>query len=184
MTPHTHFPALPVEGAPDSDVRVEAFEDLACSDCLKWRKMLDEILLPRFGDRVAFVSLDFPLSKKHPWAERAAMASRRFSSFSTEAGIEFRRFCARHCADVSLENLPERIAEFAEANDLDAEAAVLSLRSEDLLAAVRADHDEGVRRGVEKTPTVFVGESRFVETFGVAEIVGAIERALATSDHE
>lgn len=177
MQPHTHFPALPVEGRPDSPVRVESFEDLACGDCAVWRAMLDETLLPRFADRVAFISYDFPL-EKHPWAERAAMASRRFSSWSVAAGLEFRRWCLIHRADVSLENLPERIAEFAAAHDLDEETSILALRSDDLRDAVRADHAEGLRRGVAKTPTVFVGDACFVEIFRVEDVADAIEEAL------
>ena len=36
-----------VEGKPDSEVRVLIYEDLQCSDCAVFRKMLDEKLLPR-----------------------------------------------------------------------------------------------------------------------------------------
>ena len=38
-----------------------------------FRRMLDEKLLPKYGDEVAFVHRDFPLAK-HAWARQAAAA--------------------------------------------------------------------------------------------------------------
>jgi len=176
--PHTHFPALPVEGDPDSAVRVETWEDLACKDAAAWRRMLDGSILPAYRDRVCFVPHDFPLEKHH-WAEAAAMASRRFASWDSEAGMEFRRYCLTQLEDISFENLPERVADFAEAHGFDAEDAELALRSQDLRDAVRADAQAGAARGVVKTPTVFVGRIRLVETFSRKAIEAAIEAALS-----
>ncbi len=178
MPPHTHFPALPIEGSADAAVRVETYEDLACVDCAEWHKMLDNLVLPRFADRVAFVARDFPL-EKHLWAEPAAMVSRRFASWDSAAGIEFRRFCLTRRADINLENFPERIAEFAELHGFDAESAVLSLHNDDLRDAVRRDVAEGLSRGVSKVPTVFVGETRLVESFTAKQVVDAIRRLLS-----
>ncbi|NWF85183.1 MAG: thioredoxin domain-containing protein, partial [Bryobacteraceae bacterium] len=60
-------PPTRVEGNPSSPVRVVIYEDLQCSDCAAFRKMLDEKLLPRYGSKVAFEHRDFPLAK-HSWA--------------------------------------------------------------------------------------------------------------------
>ena len=177
MRPHAHFPELPVEGDPESDVRVVAYEDLQCGDCAVWRKMCDETLLPKFGEEAAFVMKDFALPK-HNWAEYAAMISRRLAVHDSRAAIDFRRYCLTHIADINLENLPDRAAEFARARGIPGSDAVLAMENADLRAAVQADYAEGRARGVEKTPTVFVGERRFVEVFGAAEVEGAIRAAL------
>lgn len=174
---HSHYPALPVEGLATSAVHVETWGDLACVDCWNWRRVLDETLIPKFGDRVAFVDHDFPL-EKHPWAERAAMASRRLASFESKAGLDFRRYCLEFRADVTLESFTDRLAEFAEARGLDAEATVMSLRDEDLRKAVQDDAEAGRARGVMKTPTVFVGNETFVEVFETDAVIAAIERRL------
>jgi protein-disulfide isomerase len=176
--PHAHFPALPVEGASDSAIRVVSFESLACGDCERWRTMLEQELLPRYGGEVAFVTRDFPL-ERHAWAGLAAMASRRFASWDSEACLEFRSYCLRRRAEISPENLPERIGEFAERHGFDVETSVMSLENEDLRQAVEADRAEGMARGVEKTPTVFVGEQAFVETMTVEEVAAAIDALLA-----
>ena len=44
--------------------------------------------------------------------------------------------------------------------------------------AVELDQAEGVSLGVERTPTVFVRDLRFIELFGVEEVVAAIDKAL------
>jgi len=177
MRTHAHYPELPVEGDPESAVRVVGFEDLQCKDCAAWRRMLDETLLPDLGGRVAFVSKDFPLPK-HNWAEYAAMISRRFAVHDSRAAIDFRRYCFTHIADINLENLPDRAAEFARARGFSGSDAVLAMENADLRAAVQADLTEGRRLGVTKTPTVFVDERRFVEVFNAAEVKDAIEAAL------
>lgn len=177
MKPHAHFPALPIEGNAKSAVVVETWEDLACKDAAHWRQQMESSLLPKYADRVAFSPHDFPL-EKHPWAEDAAVASRAFSAREAAAGIAFRRYCLENLADISVENLPERIADFALLQRLDPEEAELSLRSEDLRNAVRADAEAGRTRGVQKTPTVFVGSVEFVESFPVKALEDAIEAAL------
>jgi protein-disulfide isomerase len=64
-----------VEGNPKAAVRVIIYEDLQCPDCAVLRKMLDEKLLPKYKDRVAFEHRDVPLAK-HSWARQAAIAAR------------------------------------------------------------------------------------------------------------
>lgn len=169
--------ALPVEGAPGSTVRVIAFEDLQCKDSAAWRRMLDQTLLPRFAEAVAFETRDFPL-EKHPWAESAAVVCRRISTMDRPQSLAFRRYCYQHREEISVENFPERVVAFAEAAGLDSEAVSISTRSLDLHEAIARDVDEGRSRGVERTPTVFVDDLRFVELFGVQEVVAAVDRAL------
>src|SRR5579875_2251909 len=80
-----------VEGNPATKVRVVIYEDLQCPDCAVFRTMLDEKLLPRYGDRVAFEHHDFPLDK-HKWARPAAIISRYFTSIRPQLGIQYRQY--------------------------------------------------------------------------------------------
>lgn len=178
MHPHAHFPNLPVEGDAASTVQVVSYEDLQCGDCAIWRRMMDQTLLPEFEDRVAFISRDFALPK-HNWAELAAMVSRRLAVHDSGACVDFRRYCLTHIADINLENLPDRAAEFFAARGFPASDAVLAMENADLRAAVRADHAEGVERGVTHTPTVFVVRRSFIEIFTAEQVAEAIRAALA-----
>jgi protein-disulfide isomerase len=168
---------LPVEGNPESGVRVTAFEDLQCEDSAAWRRMLDTVLLPRFSETVAFAMHDFPL-KKHTWAMPAAIVSRRMSLVSPRQCLDFRRYCYEHLTEITAESFPEKIVAYAERAGLDPEDMSISVRNADFEKAVELDIAEGHRLQVVRTPTVMIGEERFIEVFGVGEVIAAIDKAL------
>jgi protein-disulfide isomerase len=168
---------LPLEGNPLSAVHLIAFEDLQCKDAAAWRRMLDDILLPRFSDRVAFTALDCPL-EKHAWAMPAAIVSRGMSLISSEQCLDFRRYCYDHLSEITAENFPERIVAYAEGAGLDSQDISISVRNPDFQKAVELDMAEGHRLHVVHTPTVIIGEERFIDVFGVGEVIAAIDKAL------
>jgi protein-disulfide isomerase len=167
-----------VEGKPDSPVQVIIYEDLQCSDCAEFRVMLDQKLLPKYGGAVAFVHRDFPLAK-HAWARKAAIVGRYFASVDPKLGIEFRRRALASIEQVTPENFDQKLAAFAKAHGADPAAAVAALEDAEFAAAVEKDYQEGVARGIAKTPTVLVNGSPFVETFTFEEISKGIDQAIA-----
>ena len=169
--------ALPVEGNPSSAVKVVIYEDLQCPDCADFRRMMDEQLLPRYGSRVAFVHKDFPLGK-HAWARPAAVAGRHFASLSAELAVRFRQKLMARLKEITPENFAQKLAEFARANGADPAAAARALQDPNLAALVERDVQEGVARGVAKTPTVFVNGRPFIERFTFQELAAAIDSAL------
>lgn len=168
---------LPVEGNPQSAVKVIVYEDLQCPDCAAFRKMMDAQLLPRFSGKVAFVHKDFPLSK-HAWARLAAIAGRHFAGVSAELGVQYRQWVMAHLREITPETFREKIAAWARSQDADPEAALRALDDPDLAALVERDLQEGVARGVAKTPTVFVNGRPFIERFSFEELAAAIDQAL------
>lgn len=169
---------LPVEGRPDSAVRLLIFEDLQCPDCAAFRRMLDDHLLARYGGKVAFVHRDFPLAK-HSWARQAAVAARFFAVKDPKLALAFRRYALRSLREITAANFNERLGAFAEKHGIAAKDAVAALADPGYAAAVEKDFQEGVARGVVKTPTVFVNGVPFVETFTLEEISKGIDQALA-----
>jgi protein-disulfide isomerase len=167
-----------IEGAPQSAVRVIVYEDLQCPDCANFRRMMDEQLLPRFAARVAFEHRDFPLAK-HSWARPASIAARYFQDRRSELGLEFRRFILATLRQTTAATFRDRVSQFARDKGLDAERAVAALDDPRLAALVEKDFQEGVARGVAKTPTVFVNGQPFIERFALEEISKAIETALS-----
>ena len=168
---------LPVEGNPNSAVWVHTYEDLQCKDSAAWRRMLDTILLPRYSEAVAFASYDFPL-EKHAWAMSAAVVSRKMARISPARCLDFRRYCYEHIAQISAESFPERIVAYAERFGLDPEDVSISVRNPDFIEAVNLDIVRGQDIGVSHTPTVIIGEARFIDAFGAAEVIAAIDKAL------
>lgn len=169
--------ALPVEGNPAGNVKVIVYEDLQCPDCAEFRVMTDQQLLPRFGSRIAFVHKDFPLNK-HAWARPAAVAGRYFATVDAALAVRYRQWVMAHIREITAATFRTKLAEFARSQNADADAAVRALDSPDLAALVERDVQEGVARGVAKTPTVFVNGQPFIERFRFEDLAAAIDEAL------
>jgi protein-disulfide isomerase len=169
-----------VEGNPKSPVRVIAYGSLQCPDCAAYRKMMDEQLLPKYGTRVAFEHCDFPLTK-HKWARQAATAARYFDAIDNALGVEFRRWAMNNIANLTAETFEEKLGEWAKSHRTDLAKAIAALKDPTLAKAVEEDYQEGVARGVARTPTVFVNGEPFIETFTADEISKGIDAALAAT---
>jgi protein-disulfide isomerase len=167
-----------IEGLPDSRVRVLIYEDLQCPDCADFRRMMDEKVLPHYGERVAFVHRDFPLAK-HAWARKAAVAARYFAGVKPELALAYRRHIMATIKETTPENFNEKLSQFARENGVDARAAVAALDDQRLAGLVERDFQDGVARGVAKTPTVFVSGKPFIEHFSFEELSQAIDDTLA-----
>ncbi len=167
-----------VEGNPESAVRVISYESLACGDCAVYRAMLDAKLLPKYGAGVAFEHRDFPLAKQ-PWSRPAAVAARYVDETAPALAVKFRREILEQRRQVSAMGLSQWLAAWAWKNGMDAARLSAALQDEKYAALVERDYQDGVARGVVKTPTVFVNGTPFIETFTVEEISKAIDEALA-----
>ncbi|MBY0505770.1 MAG: DsbA family protein [Bryobacteraceae bacterium] len=167
------------EGNPRSPVRVVIFEDLQCGDCARFRTMLDEQLLPKYKETVAFEHRDFPLAK-HSWSRDAALVARYFDLQNPNLGVEFRRQALANRDKVTAAEFATWVAGFSRQYAVDPVKAVAALKSTTIGAQVDKDVAEGVARGITKTPTVFVDGEPFVETFTFEAISLAIDAALVT----
>jgi protein-disulfide isomerase len=166
-----------MEGKADSQVRVIIYEDLQCSDCAVFGKMLDRQILPRYAGRVEFAHRDFPLVK-HAWARRAAAAAKYFGEIRPELGLAYRRQTMASLADITVENFNGRLLAFAAQNGLDAAPALASIEDKRIAGLVENDFQDGVAHGVSKTPTVFVNGRPFIETISFEEFSRALDEEL------
>lgn len=141
------------------------------------RNMLDDHLLPTYREHIAVEHRDFPLPK-HSWARLAAVAARFFEQRDSVAGLEFRRYLLTHFRSISMMDFGDRLREFAAARGVDGMEAIAALGDAALQAAVEQDYQEGLARGVAKTPTVYIGEKILIEKFPLAELAETIELAL------
>jgi len=169
-----------MEGAAQSQVRVIIYEDLQCPDCADFRTMLDEKLLPRYSSTVRFEHRDFPLSK-HAWARQAAIAARYFEATRPGLGLAYRKYIMANQHEITAGNFNERLSQFAKEHGADPVKAVDALSDARLTALVEEDYQEGVARGIAKTPTVLVNGRPFIETFAFEDVAKAIEAELAAA---
>ncbi len=184
----TSVPAAPsgvprhVEGNSKSKVRVIIYEDLQCPDCAAFGSSLDQIILPRFGDSVAFEIRDFPLPK-HSWARTAAIAARYFESVDPRVALDFRRRLRMSIASVTANGFQRTLDEYCREKRIEVEDVRSALSDAKYANAVDADFREGFEAGVRKTPTVIVGNLRFVESIDLDKLQEAIARSVTESGH-
>jgi protein-disulfide isomerase len=167
-----------VEGNPASPVKVLIYEDLQGSECARFRTLMDERILPRYGAKVAFIHRDFPLGK-HDWASSAAVAARWVWEQDTLLGIAIRRELLSEQDSISSQNLKKWLIEFAFRNHMDQKDMVDSLTNRRLIALVDQDRQAAVARGVTRAPTVFVGGVAFAETILYDDLARALDEAPA-----
>jgi protein-disulfide isomerase len=167
-----------IEGNPASSVKVLIYEDLQCSDCARFRVMLDQKILPKYGSKVAFIHRDFPLGK-HDWARPAAIAARWVYEQDSERGIGIRREMLSEQDSITSQNLKQWLVDFAYRNHLDPKAIVASLSDQRIATLVDQDRQSAVARGVSRAPTAFVGGLAFTETIIYEDLARALDDALA-----
>ncbi|MBC7925838.1 MAG: thioredoxin domain-containing protein [Bryobacteraceae bacterium] len=141
---------------------------------------MDERLLPKYGATVAFEHRDFPLAK-HKWAKAASIACRYLDSLKPETGVAFRRWVMANQTSITSSNFEAQLLEWAKLNAVDPALLRAALSDAKLAKLVDDDYEEGVARGVARTPTVFVNGEPFIETFTADEISKSIDTALAAS---
>lgn len=166
----------PVQGDPDADVTVAAFEDYACPHCRSY--VLD--VLPRIEEqyvssgRIRYEHHDFPIPVADPESYTAANAARAVATRTDgEAFWTYSRSLFEKQSDLG----PELYASLANEMDLDGDAVREAAVNRNYKQTITADRQRGVDMGVEATPTVFVDGSALSEyTFDA--ISSAIESAL------
>jgi protein-disulfide isomerase len=166
-----------MQGNPASPLKVLIYEDLQCSDCANFSRLLEDRILPKYGARVAFIHRDFPLGK-HEWARPAAIAARWVYEQDSQLGLTIRRELLSEQNNISLQSLKPWLVEFATRNHLDPRAIVASIDDPRLSALVDQDRQGGIARGIAHTPTVFVGGVPFVETIIYEDLARALDTAL------
>lgn len=166
-----------VYGNPSADVRVIVYEDLQCPDCAVFGDMIENLLLPSYGTAVAIEIRDFPLPK-HSWARDAAIVARFLETKASSLAARFRRQMRQSIDAVNRNGLKYALSSFFRENRLDPAEVEAALIDPRYANAVDSDFRKGFESGIRQTPTVIVGDSKFIETIDLARLRSAIEAQL------
>lgn len=175
----------PVRGNPNAKVVVVNYDDFECPYCSHNHETLFPQLLKEYGDRVAFVYKDFPLSEIHPWAIHAAVDANCIATQNGDAYWEFADYIHANRQVVNQEK--DLNAQFAaldritqnEGDKFKLDRTKLQACIKDQKAdAVTASEKEGEALGVTGTPTMFVNGEMLDGARSVDEIRTALDSAL------
>jgi protein-disulfide isomerase len=153
----------PVRGNPNAKVVIVNFDDFECPFCSRAHQTLFPELLKEYGDRIAFIYKDFPLSEIHPWAIHAAVDANCLAGLNNDAYWDFADYIHSNQQVVNSEKGHE--AQFAALDKITlTEGAKFKVDTAKLQACLRAQKadavtasvKEGEALGVDGTPTMFV----------------------------
>lgn len=161
-----------VRGPADAPVTLLEYGDFECPFCGRahWElKKLERMV----GDQVRFVFRHFPLSQLHPHAMLAAEAA--------EAAGAQGKFWEMH--DTLYENQHnlegQALVHYASGLGLDVPRFNRDLQQHRQLANVRRDFVEGVRSGVNGTPTFFINGVRWNGSYTAEALLAGIQGQVA-----
>ena len=145
------YSKAPRFGPNDAPVRLAEFFDYACSHCIDFKPVLDEVLAKFEGQVVMYYFMfPMPVSPYSASAAQAALAAHAQGKFKEMHAILFSK---------SPEHQKEAVKGYAASLGLD--AAKFEADYEAAGAQVQADHAIGKAAGVTGTPGFFVNENLY-----------------------
>jgi protein-disulfide isomerase len=160
------------EGPADAPVTLVEYGDYQCPYCGQAYPIV-KAMQTRFGSRLRFVFRNMPLKNAHPQAELAAEAA--------EAAALQGKFWQMHDAlyEHQAELGPEFVVKAAARLHLDVDAFQQAIESGQVRPRVEHDFMDGVRSGVNGTPTFFINGTRYDDSWDPDTLAAAVEHAIA-----
>jgi protein-disulfide isomerase len=142
----------PFKGAADAPVVIVEYTDFQCPYCARLGSTLDQIM-QLYPGKLKIVYKSFPLNG-HPYAWKAATAA--MAAYKKGKFWEFYRLLFENYSTLNDDKIMEIRKKFGfDTPDFDALMNSLEIR-----AKVAKDRDEGIRLGVQGTPTIFINGKR------------------------
>jgi len=164
-------PADPSYGNAKAAITIVEFSDFQCPYCLRAMPTLRRIQ-QTYGDRVRVVWKDFPLTRIHPQATKAAEAAH-----CAEEQDKFWPYHDRLFANQD-KLMVDDLKKHAQDLSLDAARFNACLDSEKYASRVKEGLDAGTKLGVSSTPTLFVNGRVLPGAYPYEEIAAVIDEEL------
>jgi protein-disulfide isomerase len=166
VRPDTHF-----YGNPHARVTVVEFGDFQCPPCRDAASAAERVR-KNMGGQVRFAYRQFPLTRFHHQAEKAAEAA--------ECAAEQGKFwqAVNYLSDHPLDFSSAGIRKFTASVGLDEGRTIRCLSSGAMAARVQQDIRDGHALGVRSVPTFFIGNTRVVGLQSYSRLHALIEEQL------
>jgi len=175
----------PIRGNKDAKVVVVNFDDFECPFCSRVHQTIFPELLKEYGDKIAFIYKDYPLSEIHPWAIHAAVDANCLAAQNSDAYWEFADYMHANQGEINsakgrddkLAALDRIATQQGQKHNLDAAQlqACVKTQNED---AVKASVKEGDALGVDATPTLFINGQEADGALPASEFRALFDHAL------
>jgi protein-disulfide isomerase len=168
------------QGPASAPVTIVEFADLQCPTCARLHQLIEEDLVPKYGDKIRVIFKEFPLyqNKEHDWAVNGAVASQCVYEIHPVAFVNFRSLVFQHQGSVTGVNAREALIQYGEEAGVDGAKLAGCLDTHASLPRVEASLHEGQSLNVSSTPTCFIN-GRIVVGANPDDYYRAIDEALA-----
>ena len=175
-------PTTTTQPAPNtgrSVVILEEFGDYQCPPCGNIHPALTTIK-KEYGDRIRFIFHHFPLRQMHANAQAAAEAAVA-AGFQGKFWEMHNLLYENQSAWSESTDMQAVTTNFGRSIGLDLNQFLADQRSARVASTIASDVEQGMRRGVDSTPTLFInGEKIPFENYGPASLREEIDRRLAS----
>jgi protein-disulfide isomerase len=161
-----------ITGNPESHIELVEYGDFECPHCGRAYPIVKRIQKD-LGKNVKLIYRNFPLTKVHPHAKLAAVAS--------EAASRQGKFWEMHAMLFEHQRnlIRHSILEYATTIGLNAELFATDLDNEDLHKKVDKQFMSGLRSGVNQTPGFFINGERYLESWEGDNLYNYLETLIA-----
>ena len=166
-------PDLRALGPVDAPVAIVEFSDFECPYCKRFHIEILPRILEAYKGKIRYVFRDFPLTRIHPYAGKAAEAAR----CAGEQG-KFWEYAEALFKDEE-ELRPSTFTQIAADLGLDQNTFQACLDSGKYADAVQQDLQDGLRLGVQGTPTFFINGQMLAGAHPFSRFREVIDAALA-----
>jgi NhaA family Na+:H+ antiporter len=158
------------QGPVDAPVTLVEYSDYECPACRSVHQSIKKILEVH-GDHLQYVYRHFPLSAVHPHAQQAAEAA--------EAAAAQGKFWEMHAVLFEHDRLDENsLMQYAAAIGLDIDQFRSDLAEQRYTAKIEEEFRNGIRSGVNGTPTFYVNGERYDGAWDLESLRETVEKPL------
>jgi NhaA family Na+:H+ antiporter len=160
-----------IMGRADAPVTLVEYGDYECPHCRQVHLVIAE-LREALGDRLRYVFRHFPIRTSHPHAQLVAEAAEA-------AGVQG-KFWEMHDLLFNHQDRLEKVDLLNHAREIGLDVAQFERELDEKSHAerVREDFTQGVRSGVNGTPTFFINGTRYDGAWDLESLLEAIEKPL------
>jgi len=161
----------PYLGSKDAKVTIIEFSDFECPACKRAEPVVKQVT-SYYGDKILFVYRDFPIYQLHPFAQKAAEASECAFEQDKYWEMHDKLFDNQDALDVSS------LKRYAREIGLDGAQFDSCLDSSKYQSEVEKDANDGVKAGVQGTPTFFINGKQYTGGRSLEEFRKIIDKEL------
>lgn len=168
----------PTQGPATAPVTIVEYADLECPQCARLHEILENDVVPKYGEKIRIVFKEFPLTSIHEWAMTAALAQECVYQIDPAQYVPFRTRVFANQATLTGTNARDMLLHFAAETGIDNMKLAACIDNKASLSRVEASRREGEALGVNSTPTSFVNGHVVVGAPDITALSKIIDEAL------